>query len=327
MRGDGEVIPSSPRASKESAPLRHAAHTHVFGAIEGGGTKFVLLAGNGPDDVLRRESIPTRSPTETLTTCVAFFREIQRTHGLAAVGVGMFGPVDLDRRSPTYGFITNTPKGGWQFTDIVGPLRTALGVPIGWDHDVTAALLGERRWGAAADLDPVIYMTVGTGVGAGGFVNGAPLHGLLHPEMGHMLMPALPGDTFAGVCPFHGRCLEGLVSGPAIEQRTGRPASEIPLESPIWPVVAHYLAAAIMNYSLVLSPRRIVIGGGVMQQRQLLPLVRDALRRQLANYLQHPLLLERVDEYLVPSALDNDAGVLGALELARLAIKESGARL
>jgi fructokinase len=285
----------------------------------------VLLAGRGPDDVLRRASIWTTSPSETVAACVAFFREVQRTHQLAALGVGMFGPVDLDRQSSTYGYITTTPKEGWQYTDIVGPLQRAVGVPVGWAHDVTAALLGERRWGAAANLDPAIYMTVGTGVGAGVYVNGAPLHGLLHPEMGHLLMPALPGDEFAGVCPFHGRCLEGLVSGPAIEQRTGRPASEVPLESPVWPVVAQYLATALMNYSLILSPRRIVIGGGVMQQRQLLPLVRVALRRQLANYLQHPLLLERLDEYLVPSALDNDAGVLGALELARLAGKEPGA--
>jgi fructokinase len=293
----------------------------LFGAIEGGGTKFVLLVGRSPTDTVRRATIPTTSPEETLARCIAFFREAPAEQRVAAVGVGMFGPVDLDRRSATYGSITSTPKVGWRNTDVVGPLAKALGVPIGWEHDVTAALLGERRWGAAAGLDPVLYMTVGTGVGAGVFVNGAPLHGLLHPEMGHLLLPALPGDDFSGACPFHGRCLEGLVSGPAIAKRAGRPAEELPAASPIWSIVAEYLAMALMNYSLVLSPRRIVIGGGVLHQAALLPRVRQSLRRTLADYLQHPLLRERLDEYVAPSALGDDAGVLGALELAQQAVR------
>jgi fructokinase len=162
-------------------------------------------------------------------------------------------------------------------------------------------------------------VTVGTGVGAGAYVNGAPLHGLLHPEMGHLLMPALPGDEFPGACPFHGRCLEGLVSGPAIAQRAGKPAAELPADSPIWDLVAEYLAIALMDYSLVLSPRRIVVGGGVLHQEHLLPRVRSALRRRLANYLSHPLLLDRLDDYVTPSALGDDAGALGALEVAWLA--------
>jgi fructokinase len=291
----------------------------LVGAIEGGGTKFVLLVGTGPSDIRRRRVIPTTTPVETLAACVAFFRETQLEQDLAAIGVGMFGPIDVNPLSATYGFITTTPKAGWSFTDVVGPLRVASGVPIGWEHDVTAALLGERRWGAAAGLDPVLFVTVGTGVGAGAYVNGAPLHGLLHPEMGHLLMPALPGDAFPGACPFHGRCLEGLVSGPAIAQRAGKPAAELPADSPIWDLVAEYLAIALMDYSLVLSPRRIVVGGGVLHQQHLLPRVRSALRRRLANYLSHPLLLDRLDDYVTPSALGDDAGALGALEVAWLA--------
>ena len=291
----------------------------TVGAIEGGGTKFVLLMGTGPSDIRQRRVIPTTTPAETLAACVTFFREMQYEQGLAAIGVGMFGPIDVNPQSATYGFITTTPKVGWSFTDVVGPLRTALGVPIGWEHDVTAALLGERRWGAAAGLDPVLFVTVGTGVGAGAYVNGAPLHGLLHPEMGHLLMPALPGDEFPGACPFHGRCLEGLVSGPAIAQRAGKPAAELPADSPIWEMVAEYLAIALMDYSLVLSPRRIVLAGGVLHQQHLLPLIRSALHRRLANYLAHPLLLDRLDDYVTPSALGDDAGALGALEVAWMA--------
>jgi len=298
-----------------------AAARPLFGAIEGGGTKFVLMIGRSPTDIVRRASIPTTSPVETLARCIAFFHDAQLEQRVSAIGVGMFGPVDLDRRSATYGSITSTPKAGWGNTDVVGPLTRALGVPIGWEHDVTAALLGERRWGAAAGLDPVLYLTVGTGVGAGVFVNGAPLHGLLHPEMGHLLLPALPGDEFSGVCPFHGRCLEGLVSGPAIAKRAGRPAEDLPATSPIWTMVAEYLAMALMNYSLVLSPRRLVLGGGVLHQPALLPRVRVSLRRRLADYLQHPLLRERLDEYIAPSALGDDAGVLGALELAQQAVR------
>jgi fructokinase len=292
---------------------------NVVGAIEGGGTKFVLLEGTGPSDIRRRRVILTTTPAETLAACVAFFRETHHEQVLAAIGVGMFGPIDVDPQSATYGFITTTPKAGWSFTDVVGPLRSALGVPIGWEHDVTAALLGERRWGAAARLDPVLFVTVGTGVGAGAYVNGAPLHGLLHPEMGHLLMPALPGDEFPGACPFHGRCLEGLISGPAIAQRAGKPAADLPADSPIWDMVAEYLAIALMDYSLVLSPRRIVVGGGVLHQEHLLPRVRSALCRHLANYLSHPLLLDRLDDYVTPSALGDDAGALGALEVAWLA--------
>lgn len=295
----------------------------VFGAIEGGGTKFVLLAGRGPDDVHRRLVIPTGTPAETLAACIAFFRDVQREQDLAAIGIGMFGPIDVDQLSSTFGYITTTPKAGWAFTDVVGPLQAALHVSIGWEHDVTAALLGERRWGAAAGLDPVIYVTVGTGVGAGAYVNGAPMHGLLHPEMGHVLMPTLPGDDFMGACPFHGRCLEGLISGPAIARRAGVPAEELPANSPTWQMVAEYLAIALMDYSLVLSPRRIVLGGGVLHQQRLLPLVCSALRRRLAGYLAHPLLQDNVAEYVVASALGDDAGILGALEVARLAALRS----
>lgn len=310
----GVPQPADPPAHRVAAS-RVAPPT--LGAIEGGGTKFVLLAGNGPDDVFGRHVIPTTRPEETLARCITFFQDVQKERALVAVGVGMFGPVDLNPTSPTYGFIMATPKAGWSNTDVVGPLRSALRVPIGWEHDVGAALLGERRWGAAKGLDPVLYLTVGTGVGGGAFVNGAPLHGLLHPEMGHLLMPALPGDDFPGVCPFHGRCLEGLVSGPAIARRAGRPGDALPSDDPIWSVVAEYLAIALADYTLVLSPRRIVIGGGVLRQQQLLPLVRAALQRHLAGYVQHPLVVQRPEEYIVGAALGDDSGIFGAVEVAR----------
>ena len=293
----------------------------VYGAIEGGGTKFVVLLGHDPGHVVERAVIPTTTPSETLDACLAFFRRAPAQHGirLAALGVACFGPVDLNPASSTYGYVTTTPKAGWSFTDVIGPLRAGLDVPVGWELDVTGAMLGERRWGAAQARDPTLYVTIGTGVGAGIFVNGAPLHGLLHPEAGHLLLPALPGDHFPGACPFHGRCLEGLISGPAIASRSGRRAEELAPDDPVWPFVAEYLAMALMNYTLVLSPQRIVLGGGVLHQRQLLPLVRAALHRRLGNYLQHPLLLQHMDDYVVPSALGDDAGILGALELARAA--------
>ncbi len=301
-------------------PESPVAH-HVFGAIEGGGTKFVLLAGADPEHIVERAVVPTTTPKETIAACVDFFVRLKARYALAGLGVACFGPVDLNPTSRTYGYVTTTPKPGWAFTDVVGPLRRALGVPIGWEHDVTGALLGERRWGAARDHDPVMYIVVGTGVGGGAFVNGAPLRGLVHLEMGHLLMPDLPGDQFAGACPFHGRCLEGLISGPAIAQRAGRPAGALGEQDPLWGLVAEYLAMALMDCTLLLSPRRIVLGGGVLRQRQIIPMVREALRRRLNGYVQHPLLAERLDEYVVPSALGDEAGAFGALEIARLAAR------
>jgi fructokinase len=299
----------------------------IYGAIEGGGSKFALLLASDPDRALARGAVPTSTPDATLAGCIRFFQRAQAEHHvtMAALGVACFGPVDLDHQSPTYGYVTATPKPGWHYADIVGPLRRAFGLPVGWDHDVVGALLGERRWGAAQGVDPVLYITVGTGVGVGVFANGAPVHGLLHPEAGHLSVRRLAGDTYPGDCPFHGDCLEGLVCAPAIVERAQRTnpairaAADVPLDDPLWDIVATYLAMGIANLTLTLSPQRIVLGGGVMRHQGLMERIHTHLREHLHGYLNHPLLLHHLDRYVVPPQLGDAAGICGALELARLA--------
>lgn len=283
----------------------------LYGGIESGGTKTVCAVGTGPDDVRAVERFATTHPAETLRRAVAFFAA--QPAPVAAVGIGSFGPVDERPGSPTFGHVTTTPKPGWQHVDVVTPVREALGVPVAFDTDVNAAALAEHRWGAARGLDAFVYLTVGTGIGGGGFVGGRRIRGLTHPEMGHLLVPRAPGDAFAGVCPFHGDCWEGLASGPAIEQRWGRPGRELPPGHAAWELEADYLAAGLMSLVLALSPERVVVGGGVMAHAPLLARVREALRRRLNGYLPVP----DFDAYLVPPALGARAGVLGALALAQ----------
>jgi fructokinase len=227
--------------------------------------------------------------------------------------------VDIRRGSPTWGTITTTPKPGWADTDLVSPLRRGLGVPVALDTDVNAALLGEWRWGAGAGLDTFCYITVGTGVGGGAVVNGRILHGLLHPEFGHMRLPHdRDADPFDGVCPYHGDCLEGLASGEAIRRRWGHAGQQLD-DDAVWALEAEYLALAVVNLTCVLSPQRIIIGGGVAKQPALLPRVRRRLRELLAGYLRAPELTEpeATDRYIVAPGLGDRAGVIGALELAR----------
>lgn len=292
----------------------------LFGGIESGGTKLVCAVGTGPDDLRAETRVPTTTPEETLGHAVGFFRRQRQKHGpLAAVGIASFGPVDLDRRSPTWGFVTSTPKPGWAMTDLAGTVGRELGVAVEIDTDVNGAALGEQRWGAARGLDTFVYVTVGTGIGGGGMVAGRLLHGLVHPEMGHMLVPHDPeADPYAGRCPFHGDCLEGLASGLAIEERWGTPASELPPDHPAWRLEAEYLALAAVNLTLVLSPQRIVLGGGVMNQIGLLPQIRRRMRERLNGYVHSAAILDEIDAYVVPPALGARAGVLGALALAQL---------
>lgn len=288
----------------------------LYGGIEAGGTKFVCAVGSGPEDLQAEERFPTTTPEETIARAIGFFRA-QRS-ALLAVGIASFGPVDPNSASPTFGHITTTPKPGWAHTDIVGAVRRALGVPVGFDTDVNGAALGEHRWGAAQELDTFIYLTVGTGIGGGGMVNGRLIHGLMHPEMGHVRIPHdLAQDPFPGTCPYHGDCLEGLAAGPAIEQRWGRRGETLPPDHPAWPLEARYLALGLVNYIVTLSPQRIIIGGGVMEQPQLFPLVRREVQRLLNGYLQVPAILEDIDGYIVPPALGRRAGVLGAIALAQ----------
>jgi fructokinase len=282
-----------------------------FGAIEAGGTKWVCGIGSGPDDLVTTQ-IPTTTPKETIANAIAFFRD----RDLAAIGIGSFGPVNLDRASPHYGYITSTPKRGWQNTDVAGAFQAALNIPVGFDTDVNAAALGESRWGAARDVASCIYLTIGTGVGGGAILDGRLLHGLMHPEMGHIRIPHDPQqDPFPGACPFHGDCLEGLASGPAIQKRWGMPAKGLPSDHPAWQLEARYLALAVANFVFTVSPARVILGGGVMDQVQLFAMIRTELAEILNGYILLP------EPFVVPPGLGNRSGVLGALALAELVVE------
>jgi fructokinase len=291
--------------------------TQVWGGVEGGGTKFVCLLGSGPDDVLATETIPTTTPDETLGRVADFFARAVGDHTLAALGVASFGPLDLDPASPTYGAITTTPKPGWAGADVVGLLRRRLGVPVAWDTDVNGAALGELRWGAARGLRTAVYYTVGTGIGGGAVVDGRPLHGLLHPEMGHIPIAALADPARSGVCPYHGGgCLEGVASGPALHARAGQPPETLAPDDPIWEDEARYLAFAAAVATLMLSPQRIIFGGGVLRQRHLFPRIHAHFLALLGGYVRSPAVTGHVAEYIVPPLLGERAGPLGALALA-----------
>ncbi|MFQ5398106.1 MAG: ROK family protein [Anaerolineae bacterium] len=287
----------------------------LFGGVEAGGTKYVCAVGTGPDDIRAEARFPTTTPAETIGRVLDFFKGQE---GVMAVGVASFGPIDPNPDSPTFGHITTTPKPGWANVDLAGAIGRTLGVPVGFDTDVNGAALGEWRWGAAQGLDTFIYLTIGTGIGGGAMVNGKLLHGLIHPEMGHIPLPHdWKSDPFPGRCPFHGDCLEGMASGPAIEERWGVKGQDLPDDHPAWELEAHYLALALRAFICTLSPQRIVMGGGVMERPQLFPLVRQKTKEYLNSYIQSPAILARIDEYIVPPGLGNRAGVLGAVVLAQ----------
>jgi len=293
----------------------------LWGAIEAGGTKFLCAVGSGPRDLRAETTFPTTSPAETIGRCLSFFSEQQQKVGrLAAIGIASFGPVDPDTASPGWGYITTTPKKGWAQTDFASAVGRALGVPVGFDTDVNGAALGEHRWGAAQGLSTFVYLTVGTGIGGGGLVNGELMHGLIHPEMGHILVPHdRKSDPYGGWCPYHGDCWEGLAAGPAFEERWGQRGETLPPDHPAWALEAHYLALGLVNIICALSPQRIIMGGGMMQQQQLFPLLRRKVQTLLNGYLQAPAILRDIDNYIVPPALGRRAGVLGALALAQIA--------
>ena len=292
--------------------------SQLYGAVEAGGTKFVCCAGTGPENLRAETRFPTTTPEETIGRAITFLRQQRDAHGpLAGVGIASFGPIDLDRDSATWGHVTSTPKPGWAGADLAGPVAAALAVPVAFDTDVNGAALAEGRWGAARGLDDFVYVTVGTGIGGGVVSGGQLVHGLVHPEIGHMMIPRKgEADDFGGVCPFHGDCLEGLASGPAIEARWGRPAAELPPDHPAWALEAEVLALACVNLTVTLSPERIILGGGVMHQRHLFPEIRKQLQERLAGYVRTPEILDRIDAYVVPPGLGDRAGVFGALALA-----------
>jgi fructokinase len=292
--------------------------TPLFGGIEGGGTKFVCAVGSGPDDIRAETRFPTTTPEETMQRAVEFFQQQEKEAGrLSALGFACFGPLDPHPASPTYGYILPTPKPGWTNADVVGPLRAAFDLPISFDTDVNGAALSEGRWGAAQGCNPVLYMTIGTGIGGGVLVNGKLLHGLLHPEMGHISLPHdIVKDPFPGTCPFHGDCFEGLACGLALEKRWGARAETFTPEHPAWELEAHYIALALASYICTLSPQRIVLGGGVPQQPHLMPLIRQKVQAALNGYVQSPQVLTGIDGYIVAPGLGGRAGVLGAIALA-----------
>jgi fructokinase len=281
-----------------------------YGGIETGGTKWECAVGTGPDDLWAVATIPTTTPDETIGRVVDFF---EREGPVLAIGIGSFGPVDQKLTSATWGHITSTPKPGWAYTDVGQEIRRRLSVPVAFDTDVNAAALGEHRWGAAQGLDTFCYITVGTGIGGGGMAGGKLLHGLVHPEFGHMRIPHdRDRDPFDGVCPYHGDCWEGLASGRAIEARWGRVPAELDGDEGVWTLQAHYLALGLVCVICVLSPERILLGGGVMRNPVLLPRIRAEVAALLNGYLGTAAEIS-------PPELGSRSGVLGAIALAETA--------
>lgn len=285
----------------------------LYGALEAGGTKMVLAVGKENGEILDQVSIPTEAPSITMDRIVHYFKNKK----IDALGIGSFGPIDLDKSSDTYGYITSTPKLAWANYDLLGTLKKTLNIPIGFDTDVNASALGEATWGAFQGLPSGIYLTIGTGIGLGVYSNGSLLHGMLHPEAGHILLSRHPEDSFTGSCPYHPNCFEGLASGPAIEQRWGKKAYELDKAHKAWEMEAYYIAQGLISYILTLSPHRIVLGGGVMHQEQLFGFIRDNVARLLNGYIKTPQLAD-LEHYIVPSRLKGNQGIMGCLQLAKL---------
>lgn len=288
----------------------------IIGGIEAGGTKMVCAIGNEDGEIFNRKSIPTETPDVTIPKLIDFLQ----SEGIEALGIGCFGPIDLDKNSVTYGSITSTPKLAWRNYNIVQVFKDALKVPVGFDTDVNGAALGEATWGAAKNCEVSIYITIGTGIGVGICINGTPLHGLIHPEAGHILINRHKDDRYQGSCPYHTNCMEGLASGPAIEDRWNKKGYELAEQSEVWELEAYYIAQAITNYILTLSPNKIILWGGVMHQPQLFPLVRENVIANLNGYLNSGVIQKDIDHYIIPPALGDNPGIMGALRLGYNAI-------
>ncbi|MGG5342932.1 ROK family protein [Enterococcus sp. AZ192] len=278
-----------------------------YGSIEAGGTKFVCAVADEELSIIERISIPTTLPEETLAQVFDFFDRYE----LKGLGVGSFGPIDVNEQSETYGYITSTPKNGWRNIDLLGLLKARYALPIAWTTDVNAAAYGEMHLGAGRNTQNCLYLTVGTGVGGGAVVQGSILHGFSHPEMGHISVTRHPEDSFESICPYHDHCLEGLAAGPAIEKRTGVKGQLVAADHAVWELEAFYLAQALMNYTLILSPEKIILGGGVMKQTHLLEKIRQSLEEQLGGYVSLP------DDYIVGCGLGDNSGTIGCLLLAK----------
>ena len=282
-----------------------------IGALEAGGTKMVCAIGDETGTIYEQESFPTVTPEETLPQLLDYFKGKE----IEALGIACFGPIDLDRDSDTYGYITTTPKTAWMNTDIAGYFANCLNVPVGFDTDVNGSLLGEGTYGQAKGLGDAGYYTIGTGVGAGVMSGGKLVHGAMHPEAGHMLLRVREDDPMPeGICPFHGACLEGMAAGPSIEKRWGKKAIEMKDDARVWDLEAYYLAQCMVTTTLMLSPKIIILGGGVMHQTQLFPLVREKTRELLNGYIKNDTVND-MDHYIVPASLHDDQGIMGCLKL------------
>ncbi|GBG07554.1 fructokinase [Paenibacillus agaridevorans] len=290
-----------------------------IGAIEGGGTKFVCGIGNEQGVIEDRISFPTEEPEKVMAAIIDYFRN----KDVEAIGIGTFGPIDIDPASKTYGYVTTTPKPGWSGFPFLATLKESFDVPMGWDTDVNAAAYGEAVWGAAAGLDSCVYFTIGTGIGVGVYSEGRLVHGLAHPEGGHILPRRHPDDRYEGACPYHGDCLEGLAAGPSLEKRWGVKGSELAPDHPAWEMEAYYIGQAVTSTILLLSPKRIILGGGVMHQKQLLPLIRQEVQRNLNGYVQVNDIVNDINNYIVSPGLGDNAALCGSLALGVEAWRKS----
>lgn len=285
----------------------------MLGAIEAGGTKFVCAVGDESGKIIERIQIPTTVPEETMESVIQFFKQ----YPVQAIGIGSFGPIDVNTESPTYGNITSTPKLAWKDFPFVQTIKEAFSVPVGFNTDVNAAALGEATFGAAKGLDSCVYITVGTGIGAGAIVQGNLLQGLSHPEMGHILVRRHPNDSYEGKCPYHHDCFEGLAAGPAIEERWGQKGKDLVEREEVWEMEGYYIAQALMQYILILSPKKIILGGGVMNQKQVFSYINKFLPELINQYVSLPEL----SGYIVSPGLGDDAGITGSLLLAYQALQ------
>ena len=281
-----------------------------IGALEAGGTKMVCAVGQEDGTILEQISIPTTTPEETIPRILSYFRGKE----IEALGVAAFGPVDVKPDSPSYGHILDTPKAAWRHCDLLGQLKSALPIPMGLDTDVNGPCLGEMTYGCAKGLDSVIYITIGTGVGVGVCSGGKLVHGMLHPEGGHILLTRHPQDPKGGICPYHKNCLEGFACGPSIEARWGKKAADLKDAPLVWEIESYYIAQALTDYIMILSPQKIILGGGVMHQEQLFPLIRSKVKEFIGGYLNTPELND-LDNYIVPASLGGDQGIMGCIKL------------
>jgi len=295
-----------------------------FGSLEAGGTKFVCAVGNGPDNFVK-EIFPTKSPEETINKAIEFFKFHNRDCSLKAIGIGTFGPINLAKESETFGCLTTTPKVNWENTNMFTPFKNAFEIPVSIDTDVNTAALGEYTWGSAKDLNNFIYLTIGTGIGGGGIINGSFLQGDQYPEMGHIFLPKIKGDNFEGSCPYHDdMCFEGLASGTSIGLRCGLNASEIIESAQVWERVAEYISLALVNYIYISAPQKILIGGGVMKQTHLFAKIRNNVLKHLNGYNHSSINQKNISDYICPPDLGENSAILGGFALAKKAYSTNG---